>query len=65
MWIDSNYEIQENDIEDVEFALGMSINDDTTRIYDVLNALKNLQDDYLIYLFNRFGRISEIFKQWK
>ena len=62
LWIDSNYEIQENDIEDVKFALGMSINDDTTRIYDVLNALKNLQDDYLIYLFNRFGRISEIFE---
>jgi predicted ATPase/polyhydroxyalkanoate synthesis regulator phasin len=62
LWIDSDYEFQENDIEDVKFALGMSINDDTAQIYDVLNALKNLQDDYLIYLFNRFGRISEIFE---
>ncbi len=62
LWIDSDYEVQKNDIEDVKFALGMSVNDDTAQIYDVLNALKNLQDDYLIYLFNRFGRISEIFE---
>ena len=62
LWIDSDYEFQENDIEDVKSALRMSINDDSTQIYDVLRALRDLGDNYLIYLFNKFETIAQIFE---
>ena len=62
LWIDSNYEFQENDIEDVKSALEMSIKDDSSQIYDVLRALRDLEDDYLIYLFNKFETIAQIFE---
>lgn len=62
LWIDSDYEFQENDIEDVKSALGMSIKDDSSQIYDVLRVLRDLEDDYLIYLFNKFETIAQIFE---
>ncbi|WP_157351495.1 AAA family ATPase [Aliarcobacter butzleri] len=62
LWIDSDYEFQENDIEDVKSALGMSIKDDSYQIYDVLRVLRDLEDDYLIYLFNKFETIAQIFE---
>jgi predicted ATPase len=62
LWIDSDYEFQENDIEDVKLVLGMSIKDDSSQIYDVLRVLRDLEDDYLIYLFNKFETIAQIFE---
>ena len=62
LWIDSDYEFKENDIKDVKSALGMNIKDDSTQIYDVLRVLRDLTDDYLIYLFNKFETIAQIFE---
>jgi len=62
-WINSEYEIEENDIIDVKNALNMDISYDSTEISYALNALKDLDDDYLIYLFNKFGEIAQIFEQ--
>ncbi len=62
LWINSNYEIEESDIKNIKSTLNMDSRDDTTQIYDVLRALKKLKDSYLIYLFNKFETIDEIFQ---
>jgi predicted ATPase len=61
-WINREYEIEESDIEDVRSALNMNLGDDTSQISYVLNELKNTSDEYLIYLFNKFETIAQIFE---
>lgn len=61
-WIASDYEIEEKDIEETRLALGWDISADTGIIVDTLRALIKLDDKYLIYLFNKFGTIAEIFE---
>ncbi|MFY4817394.1 AAA family ATPase [Aliarcobacter butzleri] len=61
-WINREYEIEESDIEDIRSALNMNLGDDTSQISHVLNELKNISDEYLIYLFNKFGTVAQIFE---
>ena len=60
-WIDSEYDILETDIANVKSALSPNINTDAV-IYLTLKALKELDDEYLKYLFNKFEEISQIFE---
>jgi len=61
-WIATDYEIEEKDIEETRLALGWDISSDTGVIVDTLRTLIRLDDKYLIYLFNKFGTIAEIFE---
>ena len=61
-WINREYEIEERDIEDIRAALDMNLGDDTSQISYVLNELKNISDEYLIYLFNKFETVAQIFE---
>ena len=63
LWIDSTYEIEESDVQEVKLALDMNIADDSTEIYHILGVLKNLEDEYLKYLFSKFEEIAQIFEQ--
>ena len=61
-WIDTDYEFEEKDFEEIRSALGWEHTADTSVIIDTLRALRDLDDKYLIYLFNKFETIAEIFE---
>ncbi len=61
-WIATNYEFQDKDITAVKLALNMDTNDDSEQIHHLLTVLRDLDDNYLIYLLSRFGEISNIFE---
>lgn len=61
-WINENHEIEDQDIEEARLALGWDTFADTTMISYALKALIKVDDAYLIYLFNKFETISEIFE---
>lgn len=63
-WIDSEYESSYRDIENIQSSLnpGNPYSVDSGIIQDTLKALRDIDNPYLIYLFNRFGTIAEIFE---
>ena len=61
-WINRENEIEESDIEDIRSALDMNLGYDTSQISQVLNELKKISDEYLIYLFNKFETVAQIFE---
>ncbi|KHG34485.1 AAA family ATPase [Sulfurospirillum sp. MES] len=61
-WIASDYEFEEKDIEEVHSALGWEHTADTSVIVDTLRALRDLDNEYMIYLLNKFGTIAKIFE---
>lgn len=61
-WIASDYEIEEKDIKETRLALGWDISADTGIIVDTLRALRDLDNEYMIYLLNKFGTIAKIFE---
>ena len=61
-WIPDDYDNNDKDIEDIKLVLNRDTQNDTEIIKNTINALKNINDLYLIYLFNRFGTVSSIFE---
>ncbi|MFZ2889681.1 AAA family ATPase, partial [Sulfuricurvum sp.] len=63
LWLNSEYEHNELDIAGVKSALGWEPQSDPDVIIDAIRALKNLQDEYMLYLFSRFEGIDNIFEK--
>jgi len=61
-WIAVDYNILDDDIERIKLSLDLNLSSDSGIIIDTITALKDIKDEYLVYLFNKFGNINEIFE---
>jgi predicted ATPase len=62
-WLDSSYEIDDIGIEHIKSAITLNHRYDASdAITEAVQALKGVQDGYLLYLFNRFEGIEQIFE---
>lgn len=58
-WLDSSYEIDAIEIEHIKLACDK----DSDEIISAVYALRGISDEYLLYLFNRFDSLEQIFEQ--
>lgn len=61
-WLDSSYEIDNLEVEDIKAAFDWNYPESSDNIINAIKALMAVQDEYLLYLFNRFEGLERIFE---